>query len=84
MIFPGTSSVASTIIPATRSVEPCHIVGHWHWQTDIAPCSHPIFQQRKIHLRHSLICVPEDEKGFKLNNSNYGFSARGQERSIYR
>lgn len=74
MIFPGTSSVARTIVPATRSVEPCHIVGHWRWMADIAPRSHRKFQQRKAHLRHGLVCVPDDEKGFKLNSRNYGFS----------
>ena len=84
MIFPGTSSVASTIIPATRSVEPCHIVRHWHWQADIATCSHRKFQQRKTHLRHGLACVPDDEKGFKLNNRKYGFSSWGEKRNISR
>jgi hypothetical protein len=83
MIFSGTSSVASTIIPATRSVETCHVVGHWHWQADIAQCSHRKFQQRKTHLRHGLVCVPEDEKWFKLNNKNCDFSSWGEKRNIF-
>jgi hypothetical protein len=84
MIFPGTSSVASTIIPATRSVEPCRIVGHWHWQADIATCSHRKSQQRKTHLRHGLVYVPDDQKWFKLNNRNDGFPSWDKKRSISR
>jgi hypothetical protein len=75
MIFSGISSVASTIIPATRSVEPCHIVGKWHWQVYIAPCSHRKFQQRKPHHRHGLVCVPDDEKGFKFKTEIMVFSS---------